>query len=273
MIYQLKEGERGCIRPLFERLRYNLVIDSVIDGNTPAWVYADDPHQPRTAWMWNCQDAILLAGYSGNDRVNEALGDLFARNVIPDAVRRHIPDLSLHNSPQSWQGKTDPVLRGARPVKTERRFYTFRQPVVDWRAQLPPGYRMERLDEALLADASLQHIRPVVGWVRSFWHSIPDFVGKGFGFCLLRSNVVVSWCLSVYASGEHYELGLATVPDFQNRGFATLVAAACVELCDTHRWTPHWHCWQDNLPSIAVAEKIGFGHPTTYEVLRFPVDA
>ena len=176
MIYELKEGERGCIRPLFERLRYNLVIDSVIDGNTPAWVYADDPDEPGTAWMWNRQDAILLAGYGDDDRVNEALGALFAGKVIPDAVRRHIPDLSLHYSPQSWQGKTDLVLRGAHPVKTARRYYTFRQPAVDWRAQLPPSYRMERLDEAFLGNAGLQHIRPVVGWVRSFWHSIPDFV-------------------------------------------------------------------------------------------------
>jgi hypothetical protein len=39
MICELKESEYKRVRPVFDGLWYNLVIDSVIDGNTLAWVY------------------------------------------------------------------------------------------------------------------------------------------------------------------------------------------------------------------------------------------
>jgi len=95
--------------------------------------------------------------------------------------------------------------------------------------------------------------------------------GRGPG---AEGGTIASWCLSVFASGMHFELGLATVPDYadeyiRGRGHATLTAAACVEHCVEHGLTPHWHCWEDNAPSIRVAEKVGFERPERYTVYRF----
>jgi RimJ/RimL family protein N-acetyltransferase len=94
-------------------------------------------------------------------------------------------------------------------------------------------------------------------------------VQTGLGFCLLKGGEIVSWCLSVYASGAQIELGLATDPDHRGRGYATLTAAACLEYCTGNGLEPHWHCWEDNLPSIRVAEKVGFERPVHYLVYRF----
>jgi RimJ/RimL family protein N-acetyltransferase len=271
LIYRLQEGEYGRMRPVFAELRYNLVIDSVIAGNTPAWVYADDARNPQTAWMWNRQDAMLLAGSPDNDIFNRALGELITTQVIPDAKRRCIPQLSLHYTPGTWESKIDLIMKGKAPEKAGRRFYTLERLKVDWRARIPSGFEMARMDQELLENTALQNIQEVVGWVRSFWPSIPDFIETGFGFFLLQDDTVASWCLSVYVSGEHYELGLATAQPHRNRGFATLTAAACIEHCVEHRLTPHWHCWDDNAPSIAVAEKVGFARPMGYTVYRFNV--
>ena len=73
----------------------------------------------------------------------------------------------------------------------------------------------------------------------------------------------------MYVSGTDYELGVATVPQHRRGGLATLAASACVDHCDENGLTPHWHCWNDNLGSIAVAEKIGFEKPTIYYAYKF----
>ena len=273
MIQRLEESEYARIRPLFDGLRYNLVIDSVIDGNTQAWVYTDDVHDPRTAFMWNRQDAMLLAGDVDNDAFNRALDRLITEEIIPDARERYIPHLSLHYFPQAWESKAGVILRGKHAVKARRRFYTLADLKVDWRAGLRPGYTMQRMDDGLLARNDLKNIDQVLGWILSFWHSTRDFTSTGFGFCLIQGEAILSWCLSVFASENEFELGLATDAAYRNQGLATLTASACIDHCISHQLTPLWHCWGDNLPSIAVAEKVGFEKAFEYTVYRFELEA
>ena len=268
-MYSLNPGDYTRVRPLFAGLRYNLVVDSVLDGNTPAWVYVDDVAAPRTAWLWDLQDAMLVAGDAHNAATSRALAELMTTKVFPDARARYIPGLSLHYDPVDWEAQMDVLLPGFAPEKATRRYYTFAQPAVDWRAALPVGCALRRLDEASLARADLRNMEHVAGWVRSFWRSDADFVKIGFGFCLLQGDVIAGWCLSVFVSGGNFELGLATMPEYRGRGYATLVAAASVAHCVEHDFTPHWHCWEDNIPSQRAAEKVGFANPTTYTVYRF----
>lgn len=267
-MHRLEPGDYARVRPLFQGLRHNLVVDSVIDGNTPAWVYVDDASDPQTGWMWNRQDAMLLAGCA-NDETDRALARLIDEKVIPDAKRRYIPALSLHYFPDDWEERMEDVLAGKHARKALRKFFTFGRLKIDWRRQLPSGCDMRRIDEELLTSTNLKKVEAVAGWVQSFWCSNRAFVQTGLGFCLLRGDAIVSWCLSVYASGVHIELGLATAPDHRGRGYATLTAAACIEHCIENGLGPHWHCWEDNLPSIRVAEKVGFESPINYPVYRF----
>jgi RimJ/RimL family protein N-acetyltransferase len=44
---------------------------------------------------------------------------------------------------------------------------------------------------------------------------------------------------------------------------------ACIGYCEENGLTPHWHCWDENDGSIAVAESIGFGKAKKYDVYRF----
>jgi len=269
MVQRLEENEYKRVRPLFEGLRYNLVVDSVIDGNTGAWVYADDVSGPRSAFMWNRQDAMLLAGDVDNDAFNRALDRLITEEIIPDARERYIPQLSLHYFPEAWESKAGVILRDKHRVKARRRFYTLTDLKVDWRTEIRPGYTMQRMDDGLLARTDLENIHQVLGWILSFWHSTQDFTRTGFGFCLIQAQTILSWCLSVYVSGNRFELGLATDAAHRKQGFATLTASACIDHCVSNRLTPLWHCWDDNLPSIAVAEKVGFEKALEYTVYRF----
>lgn len=268
MIYQLKEDEYESVRFLYRDLRPNLVVDSIIDGTTPAWVFADHNSKPQTAAMWNKQDALLLAGYDGNEKFNVALGDQLIQRIIPDAQRRYIPEITLYYDSGGWENMEGMILKGRSAEKASRSYFEFTGLKADWREQIPLDCAIRRIDETLFGSDELGNIDQVVGWVQSYWRSNQDFVNTGFGYSLVREQKIVSWCLSVYMSGMDYELGIATVPENRRQGFATLTALACVEFCEENGLIPHWHCWNNNLGSIAVAEKIGFENPTPYFAYR-----
>jgi RimJ/RimL family protein N-acetyltransferase len=272
MIHQLKEDEYKRVRLLYRDLGFNLVIDSAIDGNTPAWVFVDRKDKPQTAAMWNRQDALLLAGHDANDKFNAALGEQLAQRIIPDAQQRYIPAMALYCDSDAWESRLPMILRGMCAEKATRRVYAFAGSRAGWQEQIPENSEIRRIDETLLESSDLDNIEQVAGWVRSFWRSNHAFVSTGFGYCLVEKESIASWCLSVYVSGTHYELGIATVPEYQRRGLATVTASVCVDHCERNGLTPHWHCWNDNLGSIAVAEKIGFVKPTTYFAHRFNLE-
>lgn len=268
---QLEQHQLARLRPLFEGLRYNLVVDSVLDGHTPGWVFADRVENPSVALLWNRQDAILVAGDGRDASVQVDLRREVLPSIVTDARQRGIPALSLHYFPESWEDAIEHILRGRQLEKVWRRYYQPGPLKVAWQENVPSGCQMRRIDQVLLVE-DLRQVSHVRGWVLSFWRSIQAFEETGFGFCLVQGEAIASWCLSVYASGNARELGVATAPEYRNQGSATLTAAACVEHCLERGWVPHWHCWEDNHASAAVADKVGFVKPRRYSVYRFAPD-
>lgn len=271
MLHELQPDSYERLRSLFSPLRYNLLVDSILDGTTPAWVYADDGEEPRYGLLWNRYDSLLLAGQSGDAAFNHELLAFLGEQVVPDARSRHIPELALNIAPATWKSEIGSLLRGWGAQPAGRRYYQPGPLKLNWRDALPPGYEVQPLEPALLQDERLHYADAAAGWVRSFWPSFAAFADRGFGYAILHEGNMASWCLSVYASSEQYELGVATVSAYRGQGLATVSSAACVAHCFDRGYTPHWHCWDDNLPSIAVAEKVGFVNPTHYSMYRFAI--
>lgn len=267
-MYRLDPNAYQLVRPLFKELRTNLVVDSIIDGNTPAWVYVDRVDSPRTALMWDLQGEMFVAGDASCAATHKALGDLIVTAVLPNARPRGIPSLALFYDTPAWETRLDILLPGLKPEKAARRRYTFTRPKLDWRTVLPAGSEMHLLDRDWLARQDLPNMEHLIGWVDSFWHTRQDFLRASLGAFMLHDGIVASWCLGVFASGKHVELGLATVPEYRKQGYATAAAARCLAFCDQNGLTPHWHCWEDNVASWRIAQKVGFDHPASYTVYQ-----
>ena len=94
------------VRPLFNGLEFNLAIDSVLAGNTPGQVFADDPIEPKLALLWDRQDALFLAVLPDMELdINQLqrVEEVIRRTIIPDARQRFIPHLSLQWYPGEWE--------------------------------------------------------------------------------------------------------------------------------------------------------------------------
>jgi RimJ/RimL family protein N-acetyltransferase len=214
---------------------------------------------------------LLLAGDPGaaDDLAIFTLREILRDEILSDACSRWIPALTLVVDRPGWPERFADLLPGREIRPIWRRAYHFLGNAHDPEAVLPSGYVLRRMNAALLEDDQLANAGEARGWVLSFWRSLADFERGGFGYGAVTSQAIASWCLTVFASGDAYELGLATAPEHRGRGLATAVAAACISECLSRGATSHWQCEEANPASMTVAEKVGFGRPARYMAYQF----
>jgi RimJ/RimL family protein N-acetyltransferase len=255
------------VRPLFRTLDQHLAVDAILAGETPAEVFADDPIRPHAALLlpWN-RHRIFLAGDAGNQRFNQALTELLARQLVPQDDPGALVELVAYYA-DGWEQVFDALMPGATTLTALRHVYRLQELRADWRRLLPADLTMRRVDAGLLADGGIQHLDQLITEIHSESHSVEDFLGNKFGFCVQHGRALVGWCLSEYNHGDACELGIETVEGYRQQGLGTLTAAATVEHALARGITRiGWHCWARNAASIALALKLGFVKIEEYAV-------
>jgi RimJ/RimL family protein N-acetyltransferase len=265
---RLDPAQYPLVLPLLADLDFNLVIRSVVEGNTPAWVFVDDPQQPHAVLLWDRQDALFLAGDPQDEELQEKLRDILNRSVLPNARARWIPAMEICYTPPEWQEAQPLLLPDLRGAIIRRMDFAFQGLPEDIPQRVPSRAIIRRIDSYLLQSAysNLAYVR---GWIDSFWHTPEDFLQRGSGFCAVVGDTIAAWCLTVFAAGNEREVGLETIADFRGQGFATLVATATIEEIVKNGLTPRWQCHAGNRPSVAVAEKVGFVPAREYDAYGF----
>jgi RimJ/RimL family protein N-acetyltransferase len=259
MIHKLKERDYLRVQPLFEELGWNLITRAVIEGTSPGKIYVDRDESPSTAFMCTVE-GYYLAGAENNDAFNTAVNELiFERLFAGDTIRKDETDVAIGFHPNSWAHRMPLIFRGRDPLITQRRHYVCTELKLGWSDHVPAGFQIQRIDEKLLRTPHLAVPEHIASWMRTNWGSTSDFFRRGFGFCTLHDQRVVSWSLADCVSGRACEIGIHTHEDYRRQGLATLTAAATVDYSLSRGLSQvGWHCDEYNLGSIGVAEKVGF---------------
>jgi len=267
VIHELKRSESLKVLPLFKEPHLSLVIPSIAECNTPGRIWVDDPISPRTAFIWNMAHSFYLVGSPDDEGYNSAVEGLMHEQIIPEARKRELYIFKLYGSLEVWQA----ILKSFLFKKIERkarRFYAFKRRGVDGpRGEIPYGFAMKRIDARFFRDYNLKYSNGLVDELSSSWDSLDDYLQRGFGFALVHGEEVACWCAAEDVSKNKCGIGIETIPKYQRRGFATLTACTFVDHCASNGIAPHWDCWDDNIGSIRVAEKVGFEQVEKYDVL------
>jgi RimJ/RimL family protein N-acetyltransferase len=263
-IHQLSLNDYEVTRPLFQGLEYNVVVRAVIEGTNPGRIYADDRLEPKSAFLCSAE-GYYLAGVATNQAFNTALHRLIVDRIFAgDTVRPGDDQIDLRFCPGTWEEALEVILQGKPPLQQRRRHYVWRERRMNWQEWIPEGCTLRHVDDELLARPGIRVPnsalnRYAVDKMKANWGSIGSFMERGFGFCTLCDEQVVSWCIADCASGEACEIGIRTHPDYRRRGLATVTVAAAVDYALSHGFAEvGWHCWEGNAGSIGVAEKVGF---------------
>jgi len=259
MFHQLSPQDFPKVKPLFADLNFNLIITAVIEQTSPGKIYVDNLDNPTASFL-DSAEGCYLAGSAHNAAFNAGLKDLLFSTFLAEDEY-----IVLECDSPEWASTLDAIFQG-RVMQYPRYYYTFDQMKLDWQNAVPDDFSLEQVTVTFLERAHLKHMDDVLNGIHSNWNSQTAFLNNGFGFCLVNDSTVVSWCLADCASGERCEIGIHTDPHYQKRGFGALTVSATVDHALKRGFTEiGWHCWEHNLASCKVAEKVGFQfqHPYT----------
>jgi RimJ/RimL family protein N-acetyltransferase len=273
MLNSLSPDDYDKVIPLFRGFPHHLITTAVIERSSPGEIYVDRVASPRAAFMIS-PEGYFLAGSSQDRSFNAGLKHLVAEKILPQRMDLEgDPGLDLHYVPHSWADHFPQVFDIEHPLIFEARYYSFKQHRIDWRSRLPVGFHLHPVDGELLARTGLQNRDGVMAKIEKNWGSIACFLAKGFGFCLVHGDIIVSECLADCVSARRCEIGISTDERYRRRGFAALTVAATVDHCVAQGFTHiGWHCASSNLGSIRTAETVGFELRASYPIYWLCLD-
>jgi GNAT superfamily N-acetyltransferase len=261
MLQRIVPADYARVAALFAPLRIHLAVASALAGETPADLYVDDPATPQAGVLFISGHRVYLAGTFQNDAFLLALKAQLSERGR-DCVLYADRDAPLQA-----------ILRVIPAKRMMRSYYAVRLTTPLSTPTPPDGYRLRPIDAALVADTEAGGHMDLVAEMCSEAPSVAAFLAGRFGFCLEYERALVSWCLSEYNHAGRCEIGIATQPDFQRRGLATLAAQATMARAQAMGITEiGWHCWQRNIPSGQLAQRLGLQHVTDFPVWRFPFE-
>jgi RimJ/RimL family protein N-acetyltransferase len=259
LIIRLEENQYERARPLFQNLHYQLAVESMLDGTNPGWIYVDDEEDPCCAWMVN-SEGFYLAGDPSNKEFNAWMEKWFENYVRHGNQDWESETVLLFDiSSDDWVSSFPDIFSLRPPLEVNRMHYICTDVAVDWRALLPRGFSVHRIDEHILDNDALEIPDHLGFWVKMNWGTPAYFLEHGFGTCVVHENAIVSYSLADCVHGDECEIGIQTLEAYRRRGLATVTPAANVELAFKKGFRQvGWHTHDYNKASQRTAEKVGF---------------
>ncbi|MFC1879000.1 GNAT family N-acetyltransferase [Chloroflexota bacterium] len=272
---ELKQTEFTQAWPLLRPFEYSLAIPAAITGNNPGRFFVDDLRHPKTALALTVE-GYFLAGKHDNPATNAALGRLFTDDIFSGRVfvnSNKYMGLGVH--PQDWAARLPELIPTHEAEPIEAFHYLCREIKFDWRAALPDGYSVRRVDRALLEDPNIVFPPPLDEWggIEGNWGTPENFYRRAISHCVVHQERVVSWSNCDNVAGDQIEIGIITHPDYRRSGLGAIAAAATVERClEAGYRSIGWHCSVENTGSWKTAEKVGFKRQRQYNAYFYMID-
>lgn len=239
-------GMRGHLALVYE----------LLDGQKTGRVYVDDLARPRTALV--CPSTGFYFAFGAPDQaVIQPLVEALWRDQIP--LRHREIYVSLFGSNAAWEAPLQRIFAGKRSAPANRLAFDLHgsPPAL----AIPAGFRLAPIDAALargILDGSATGNFGIDPWFIRVGGGPETYATRGLGLALMAGDQIASLCgYCALAHGEA-EMEVGTVPAFRGRGLAEAVSAGFMRQCQARGIVPAYSCATRNLPSLAVAHKLGY---------------
>lgn len=230
---------------------------AVLAGGIRGRIFTDDLTQPAWGLVWEADDGTL---YRGGRVTRELLA-----GVISLLRQEKLVALGFQD------GDTDQALFPPEP-NAGADCLEFDRPsgASDLSAlvsRLPPEFALRRMDRALLERI------PRLEEKLNRYGSLENLLDTGRAVCGLRGEEIACEAYADFAVRGVRELGVTTQVAYRGLGIATATCAYLLQWCEAEGNAAFWDCARLNLPSVALARRLGFGNERAYRLLAwFPGD-
>jgi RimJ/RimL family protein N-acetyltransferase len=92
----------------------------------------------------------------------------------------------------------------------------------------------------------------------AYFGSAERTLAKGFGFCLVRGEELLSEAFAADAALGMIEIGTITGEPYRRRGYGTVTCAHLLQECEARGYGTYWNCSKENESSAALARRLGY---------------
>ncbi len=251
--------------PRLQRMEHHSVLKTILSGETPGNIYVDSKKNPAVVFAQFKHRAFISGDPDALDP-NE-FGNFILNTISTNCLNAGVPLIRLSSDDPIWLEWIETKLQPLNPIRTGYRCFRYQIDKVIDDIHIPQGFLIKPVDHALIQtdfigkDSLLEEMC-------SERESVQAFLEKSFGVVAFAEGQLAGWCLSEYNTKQQCEVGIASLPPFQQRGLAT--AMTQVFLNDAHHHgiqTVYWHCYESNLASQKTALKAGFSLISKEDVL------
>jgi RimJ/RimL family protein N-acetyltransferase len=262
MINELEPSDFSKVAPLFRGRKEYQPVFSIIDGEFPGRIFADQKDNPQVGLVW----AISRWGYIDGDpsvsSFNESLPALVRDVIVPCSLQMKMNWFELYTSDSpEWAAIIEKSLGEYKPSKHYETVFTFD------RQRYLASKRPFVLSEGEWIGRKEFPILPPAAREASFVEE--KFREKtSFGFALVRDGKNISVCRSNgFVSGREFMIDVYTTDkNERSKGHATAVGTALIDFCLENGYIPLWETTQDNIASQKLASRLGFVESESYPV-------
>jgi RimJ/RimL family protein N-acetyltransferase len=254
---ELLTDQLTVARPVFKSMQDIIPLQGVFEQRHPARVFVDQINPPSTALVWDRWGYFYLAGDPNRQETRSSLKELLKGSLLPASKSLGQSDFILWPDSTVWRDVLPDVLPGRSLINIFRRTFHF-DPATFYegrysRPSLLPGFALIPIDASTIEQQPLLKAE-----ILTAWDTIDAYLEDGVGVCLLEGEQLASVCFSMFVANGAAEVNVFTAEDYRQKGFATLTSAAFIDACLKRRIRPNWECFADNLPSVRLAENLGF---------------
>ncbi len=258
------------VKPMFKSFNHQIIIHSVLEGNTIGDIFVDDINDPKSVVLYGINFEVLVAGEPQNKNFNKNLHQLIINKFLPNIRKKGLPIINLYYDSEQWKQVLErEIIDQMEATTVKKRFYTLDETKgLQSQKPLQDKVLIKPINEQLLKNSLFKNLDLVKQWIHVAWPSEDHFFEKGIGYCVVEDDTIASWCLSLFATNNQFELGLMTDEAYRKKGYAKAVALSCVNFCVDHNKKPVWNCDDENTGSILIAESVGLKKVLNYNVLQ-----
>jgi GNAT superfamily N-acetyltransferase len=255
---EISPAHNPLSRQVFRNLEQShALVAAFFEGAATARLFVDDAAQPG-AGVIVCNSRVLCGGDPAQTEFLEEMEQTFSKELIPAHTARGNDAYLVYASGDGWDRAVPNLFPTRKLYQGTRQYYEIADFTPKTDLPLPDGFSLELITSELLA-SDLDGLDAVKEEMCSERASVDDFLAHSFGICPMYENQIAGWCMSEYNVRTRCEIGIATAPDHQRKGIATL--ATHYFLAEAHRrgyTRVGWDCWTRNEASAATARKAGF---------------
>ena len=270
-MYLLESSDYPAIAQLAEKMSHCVAVGAVVRGISPARVYVDDKSSPRTALIWTRRGYHYLLGEPKGRDVAHGLAELISDELAPLSASQGVATPILYPCVPEWGEHVGTILRRWDHVREFRQLFVFYKDefrdVGSWSGRMYPRFALKRLDAESISSLGGEIEQAVL----DAWGSTDQFAKHGFGYYILESDKLASYCISTAFDGHSVEVYVRTIPEYRRKGLGTAVCSAFIRQCLSNGLTPSWECSWTNSAASSLARRVAFRSVKNVPVYKFHV--